>query len=207
MGHSKSRRASVIFSLVVLRLIPGTEFLLKPIAVLTGKDLSFTGRTDIWAIVVAHVKHQPWIGSGYGAYWIGPLPWAPVYQFILQMQFYPGSAHSGYLEVLNDLGILGLACLLGYLGLFLRDTLRLLRIDHDQGALMICLFTQQVIANLSETHWFSVLSVDFVVMTFTTVCVARQLLDQRLRQIFGEPDTFHVSEIEAEPAAVSATPA
>ncbi len=191
----------VAYSLVVLRLVPGLDFLLKPLTLVSGKNLTFTGRTDIWAIVVDHARQHLWLGTGYGAYWIGPLPWAPVYKLVLELQFYPGSAHSGYLEILNDLGLAGLACLLGYMALFLRDALRLLKLDHEQGALMICLFAQQVIANLSETHWFSVLSADFVIMTFATTSIARQLLDQRLRQLFGEPEIFlapHMTEESAD---------
>lgn len=195
----------VAYSLVVLNLVPGLDFLLKPLAALSGKDLTFTGRTDIWAIVVDHLKQQPWLGSGYGAYWVGPLPWAPVYQVVAQLHFYPGSAHSGYLEVLNDLGLAGLACLLGYMAVFLRDALRLLRLDHDQGALMIALFAQQVITNLSETHWFSVLSVDFVIMSFASTTVARQLLDQRLRQIFGEPDFLPASDMTTDSESMFST--
>lgn len=190
-----------LYSLVVLRLVPGLDFLLKPLAVLSGKDLSFTGRADIWAIIVDHIKQQPWLGGGYGAYWLGPLPWAPVYRFILDMNFYPGSAHSGYLEIVNDLGVAGLACLLGYMTVYLRDALRLLRHDHSQGALLTALFAQQVIANLSETHWFSVMSADFVTMTYATTCIARQLLDRQLRLFFGEPDFFQAPDLTNDPAA------
>ncbi len=197
----------VVYSLIVLRLIPGLDFLLTPLSSLTGKDASFSGRTDIWTLVVEHFKEQPWLGSGYGAYWIGPQPWAPVYQFVLRLSFYPGSAHSGYLDVLNDLGLVGFACLLGYLALYLRDALRVFRTDHTQGALIIALFAQQVIANLAETHWFSVLSSDFVVMTFASVCVGRQLLDQRLRAIFGEPDLGSSRGFERYPPFPNYSPA
>jgi exopolysaccharide production protein ExoQ len=178
---------TVFYSLVVLKLVPGLDFLLKPVMLLTGKNMTFTGRTDIWAIVVDHARMHFWLGTGYGAYWIGPLPWAPVYRVVALLNFYPGSAHSGYLEIFNDLGLAGLACLLGFMALFMRDALRLLRFDHAQGALMIALFAQQVMGNLSETHWFSVLSSDFVIMSFATLCLARQLLDQQLRRVFGEP--------------------
>lgn len=188
-----------LYSLVILRLVPGTDFLLKPLAAITGKDLSFTGRADIWHIIADHIHQQPWLGNGYGAYWLGPLPWAPVYRFIVEMNFYPGSAHSGYLEIVNDLGVAGLLCLLGYMSVYLRDALRLLRYDHPQGALFTALFAQQVIANLSETHWFSVMSADFVTMTFATTCIARQLLDRQLRRYFGEPQFFPDPYMRDEP--------
>jgi len=101
--------------------------------------------------------------------------------------FYPGSAHNGYLEVVNDLGWVGLTCLVAYIVTYVRQSLRLLEIDRHQGALYLALFFQQAITNLSETHWFSVLSVDFVLMTLATTALARALLEHRLRLAFGNP--------------------
>jgi hypothetical protein len=53
--------------------------------------------------------------------------------------------------------------------------------------LFLALFFQQAITNLSETHWFSVQSVDFVIMALATTALARGLLEHRLRLVFGEP--------------------
>ena len=55
------------------------------------------------------------------------------------------------------------------------------------AALYLALVFQQAITNLSETHWFSVLSIDFVIMSFASAALARGLLDQRLRIWFGAP--------------------
>jgi len=41
--------------------------------------------------------------------------------------------------------------------------------------LYLALFFQQVISNQSESHWFTVLSVDFVIMTLATTALARSL--------------------------------
>jgi hypothetical protein len=45
----------------------------------------------------------------------------------------------------------------------------------------LTLFMQQTIANLSESHWFSVLSVQFVLMTLATTALARLLLEQQIQ--------------------------
>jgi len=50
---------------------------LKPIVTLTGKDLTFTGRTAIWDILNEHIRLRPFLGSGYGAYWAGATPTSP----------------------------------------------------------------------------------------------------------------------------------
>jgi O-antigen ligase len=96
------------------------------------------------------------------------------------MYFYPNEAHNGYLEIVNDLGFIGLMVLMGYLILYLRQSLRLLRFDRYQAALYLAIFFQQAIINLSESLWLSVnAGLSFTVMTFATISLARSALDQR----------------------------
>jgi len=182
----------LVYALAILNLIPGLGTLLAPITFLTDKDITFTGRTEIWAIVSEHIRYRPFLGSGYGAYWTaGPVPGTQSYEFWWRMRtFYPGSAHNGYLDIVNDLGWVGLMCLVAYAVTHVRQSLQLLGVDRNQGALYLALFFQQAITNLSETHWFSVLSVDFVIMTLATTALARGLLEARLRSIFGEPHYY-----------------
>jgi exopolysaccharide production protein ExoQ len=151
-------------------------------------DATFTGRSEIWAIIVERISLNPLLGVGYGAYWIGPVAQSPSYEFIWRMgSFYPGSAHNGYLDVANELGWSGLVCLLGYIVVHLRQALRVLDTDQAQGALFLALFMQQAMVNLSESHWFSVLSLQFVLATLATAALARLLLESKLRARFGEP--------------------
>ena len=101
--------------------------------------------------------------------------------------FYPGSAHNGYFDVANDLGWAGLACLFAYAITQVLQSLRLANGERTQAVLYLAVFLQQAITNLSETHWFSVQSVDFVVMTLTTTALARSLLERRMSAAYGEP--------------------
>lgn len=182
------------YSLAVLRLLPGSDSLLAPITTITGKDLSFTGRTEIWTIVIEQIQRHPWLGSGYGAYWSGPVNGTPSYEMVRLLYFYPGSAHNGYLDVCNDLGAIGLILLLGYLAGYVAQTLSLFGSDRDQALLYLAVFFQQAITNLSESQWFSVLSVSMVTVTLATVSLARALLERRLHAYFGSPDEPVVSE-------------
>lgn len=179
----------LIYALAIINLIPGWGTLTAPVRALTGMDMSLTGRTQIWAIISDHIRYHPLLGTGYGAYWTaGPVVGTDSYEFMWRMgTFYPGSAHNGYLEIMNDLGWVGLACLIAYLVTHVQHSLRLPESCRDQSALYLALFFQQAITNLSESHWFSVLSVDFVIMTLATMALARTLLEHRLRLVFGEP--------------------
>jgi exopolysaccharide production protein ExoQ len=105
-------------------------------------------------------------------------------------KFYPGSAHNGYLDVVNDLGLAGLGCLIGYILVYARQVVLLLGVERSQAVLYLALLFQQVITNIAESHWFSVLSVDFVVLTLASAAMARALLDARFRLAFGDPARF-----------------
>ena len=169
----------LIYALAVLRLVPGLEVVLAPITLITGKDLTFTGRTDIWYVLGLHIHFHPWFGTGYGAYWIGPNPSSPSYDMVRQLYFYPTEGHNGYLDVINDLGYVGLITLLGYFYVYVRQSLDLMKVDRYQGALYLTLIFRGFLADMSETHWFSVLSIDFVVMTLATAALGRSLLAAR----------------------------
>ena len=167
---------TLAYSLAVLKVVPGLDILLKPITALSGKDSTFTARTQIWEIIRAHIDLSPWIGSGYGGYWVGPTPTSPSFIFLRTMYFYPNEAHNGYLDVLNDLGFIGLILLLGYLITYIRQALRLLRSNYAQAALYLALIFQQLLTNLSESHWLFI-GHDFIILTMATFGLARSLMD------------------------------
>jgi O-antigen ligase len=175
----------VIYSLAVLHLVPGSDLVLSPVTAMTGKDLTFSGRTAIWDIINAHIAERPLLGSGYGAYWIGPVPYSPSYEFVTHLYFYPSQSHNGYLEVINDLGAAGGFCLLGFLLVYVRQSLALLKTDLMQAALYLSLFFQQLVANLSEARWFLSTSADFAIMLVASVALARALLNVRLLELTG----------------------
>ncbi len=170
----------IVYAVAILKLIPGLEIVLTPITALSGKDLTFSGRSEIWAIIKEHIAYAPWLGSGYGAYWTGPVPTSASYVFIPRMYFYPTESHNGYLEIMNDLGFVGLFVLLGYLTLYVRQCLQLMRIDRVQAGLLLAMLFHQLINNLTETSWLSISgSLPTTIMTCATFATARALLEAR----------------------------
>lgn len=173
------------YSLAILNLVPGAGVLFAPITAITGKDLTFSGRTAIWNIMVESIGRHPLFGVGLGAYWTGPFPTSASYEFVVRTYVYPTESHNGYLDVINDLGFVGGACLIAYLISFLRQSLAVFSVDRNQGALYLALLFQGLIANLSESHWFKVSSFDFLFVTLATTAIARQLaqLKKERRQV------------------------
>jgi exopolysaccharide production protein ExoQ len=168
------------YAIIVQRLIPGLDFLLAPVASLTGKGMDFSGRTPIWDVIKDHIALNPFAGCGYGAYWIGPLPESPSYVFVGLMWFYPTEAHNGYLEVLNDLGLAGFACLLVFLVAYTRQSLQLMRTDRNQATLFLALLFQELVLNMSESMWFSSTNT-FAILALGSVMLSRAQFDARLR--------------------------
>jgi len=110
---------TIVYGLVILDVVPGLDALLTPITALTGKDRTFTNRTLIWQITREHIALNPFLGTGYGGFWAHIGPGTPAFVFQERMFFNPGECHDGYLEIINDLGYLGLLLLFGYLGYYL----------------------------------------------------------------------------------------
>jgi O-antigen ligase len=171
----------VAYALAVLNLVPGLEtLLLSPITAITGKDMTFTNRTAIWEIIKEHAQLHPILGTGYGAYWTGPVPSSQSYVMLTRLYFWPSESHNGYLEVVNDLGFVGLICLIGYIAVYVRQSLQLFSSDRAQGALYLAIFFLQAITNLSESGWFSANGVlPVIIVTLATCSLARGLLEQQ----------------------------
>jgi exopolysaccharide production protein ExoQ len=166
----------LVYELAVQNIIPGSSILLKPITSLTGKDMTFSSRTAIWNILKTHMEYWPWLGAGYGAYWqvIPGIPDTPSYIFMHLLQFYPSEAHNGYLEIMNELGRVGLIVLLLYVIWFIRQALQLMRYDRSQAALYLALLFQQMVTNLSESEWLSRSTVCAILLLATT-CLSRDV--------------------------------
>jgi exopolysaccharide production protein ExoQ len=90
-----------------LYLTNNTEIVIRNL----GKDLTLTGRTPIWEGVLFFIKQSPWLGYGYGAVWIGKD--YGIGSFISDpMNYYVVNSHNGYLDLLLEIGGVGLALVL-----------------------------------------------------------------------------------------------
>lgn len=71
-----------------------------------GRDTTLTGRTKIWASVLLSIAKRPWLGYGHGAFWIGR---GEAINTDVAANWDVSYAHNGYLDVLLQLGVAGLA--------------------------------------------------------------------------------------------------
>jgi len=74
---------------------------------LVGRDVTFTGRTNLWADILRQ-PINPLIGTGYQSFWLGERAerlWE-LYAFL------PNQAHNGYLDTYINSGLIGVVLLL-----------------------------------------------------------------------------------------------
>jgi exopolysaccharide production protein ExoQ len=83
-----------------------------------GRDITLTGRTNLWPLVITMISQRPWLGYGYSGFWEADK--GAYFSFALN-GFQPTSAHNGFLDLWLQLGLLGvLVFVLSFLLAFLR---------------------------------------------------------------------------------------
>lgn len=76
------------------------------ILALFGRDMTLTGRTDIWQSIIRLIQERPLLGYGYRSIWLDPN--GPPVSIKTDSGFRPVESHNGILELGLDLGIVGI---------------------------------------------------------------------------------------------------
>ena len=92
----------------VALLIAESDEISRYAEILLDDPASFTGRTQIWAIVMQFARDHPLLGAGYGSFW-GLGDNSPAYYYGSGWMTTVYEAHDGYLDLLVGIGGLGLA--------------------------------------------------------------------------------------------------
>ena len=115
-----------------------------------GRDITLTGRTDLWAAVLDKIGDRPLFGYGYKAFWLGQ-DGAALYVWNAT-GWDPNHAHNGFLELALDLGWIGLSVFgLSFLRAYLRGLVWLLSAKPEVGLWPLLYMTFMFLANLSES--------------------------------------------------------
>ncbi len=112
-------------------------FLVEPILAAMGRDITLTGRSEIWAGIFRAIGERPWLGYGYEAFWEG----------VPQEE----RAHNGFLDVTLGFGVVGLLVLLVSYVMALRDGIRLIRMPgREEGYWVLLLLGMYFLQNITE---------------------------------------------------------
>jgi len=112
LTHKRVGVAIIIWTTIVLLMAPAVIIVtnqLGAIAPLLGRNAQLTGRVDLWLILPSYIADRPWLGYGFGAFWVADstnvsLIWDAV-------GWTPPEAHNGSLDLLLELGVVGLTLL------------------------------------------------------------------------------------------------
>lgn len=99
----------ILVSSVVLVFIIGIPQIALVLGFL-GRDTTLTGRTEIWQGLMESVAKHPLLGFGYAAFWQGLNGESA--NAILSSHWIFAYAHNGYLEILLQVGVVGLVVFL-----------------------------------------------------------------------------------------------
>lgn len=157
---------NALSSLVVLMIGYGTALpfageQLEGVTSALGRDSTFTGRTSIWAKLVPVFEERPVLGCGFGGFWTPET--RAIYIF--------GQAHNGYLQVLMELGMIGLVLASVFLVSCVRKAARALTKSFDWAGLCICLVVMAALQNVTEASMNTFTNFLSAVVLFAAICV------------------------------------
>jgi exopolysaccharide production protein ExoQ len=165
------------FSLTVVIVVwPGFLF------TLLGKDVTLTGRTEIWSAVLDSIAKRPLIGYGYQAFWLGLQ--GESYRVILAVSWVLAQAQNGFLDVMLEMGVVGLTIVLLVFGFAFRDGVVCLLQSRDQTQLRavewyLAIVVLTLFYNLDESFLFDPKHLGS--MMFLLACVGLRTEWLRLR--------------------------
>ena len=128
------------------------------------RNETFTGRTEIWRAVLDVASRNPVLGVGYGGYW-GLLD-------EITSRVGVKEAHSGYLGVYLEVGMVGIVLLSAFLLAHHRRALRELDHAYDLGLFGICLLIMTLIHNYTESNFLSTSSYSWNATLFVTIALS-----------------------------------
>jgi len=103
--------------LVVVLAAANFDALAAAVLALTGKDVTLTGRTDLWQVALAEIAERPLLGQGYQAFWLPGNPTAEVLWEAFGIEAKTGfHFHNTYLSNAVELGLIGAIWQTGILG-------------------------------------------------------------------------------------------
>jgi exopolysaccharide production protein ExoQ len=136
-------------------------------AAAVGKDPTLTDRTKIWTFVL-DMHTNPWIGTGYESFWMGPR----LERFWTQAGLgHINEAHNGYLEVFLNLGAVGLLLIAGVLITSYRTICKRLTLFSSFASLGLALWTIMLFYCVTEAGFRTGQGLIWIVFLLVTVSV------------------------------------
>lgn len=129
------RARRTLYGAVVVTLLTVTFvaflFVTANIGLIAGfleKDVTLSGRTNMWPLILDKIIERPFGGYGYGGFWNGYF--SPSFRVLVENTWFPNHAHNALLEISLDVGIVGV---LLFLALHVQAVRRGIRYVQSHG--------------------------------------------------------------------------
>jgi O-antigen ligase len=164
-----------------------------------GRDPTLTGRTDIWQFVLSiHVNRL--VGSGYESFWMG----SRLKQLWVLARFMVQEAHNGYIEMLLNLGWIGVSLLAILIVTGFLNVISAYQKEPESGVLRIALFLVAIITGLTEAA-FRMMSPPWIVFLLATTA-ATWTAKNRVREAHFSGDHPTGTDLDGSTTADSVAP-
>jgi exopolysaccharide production protein ExoQ len=168
----------ITFSAAIVVIVAWPDFLIQ----LLGKDMTLTGRTGIWIAVLDSIAKRPLLGYGYQAFWLGLE--GESYRVVLTVSWMLAQAQNGFLDIMLEDGVAGLAIVLLVFGFAFRDGIFCLLRAHDKAQLRavewyLTIVILTLLYNLDESYLFDPKQLSS--MIFLLACIGLRIEWLRVR--------------------------
>ena len=133
-----------VIGVLVLVNVAGSEEMFAGL----GKDSTFTGRTDLWEAMIDEAKGHPFLGGGFGGFWTADRDLR--LESPEESTWRPTEGHEGYLDLLNETGVVGVFLMALMVIFYFRNAAR----SRDHSNLWKSLFISVLIVNTMESTLF-----------------------------------------------------
>jgi len=121
---------------------------LSDIASSLNRSATLTGRTEIWAYLIPLAMDDPILGHGFGGFWTDAHRAAS-----------SSHSHNGYLDIILNIGFVGLFLFSLYLINCGRSACKLMKTNYDWGCLWICVLLMALVHNMAESTTTSLIGI------------------------------------------------
>ena len=145
----------IVFGWVTGMILDYTFGLMAWFTETLGRDPTLTNRTAIWDRLIEMATSHLWFGRGFKSFWTT--------EMINIMRV--NEAHNGYLEIVLDTGLVGLAIFSLFLIVTYRYHKEMVRVNFEYGRFTMALFWATVVYNTAEASFSGLFILFFVFIT------------------------------------------
>jgi exopolysaccharide production protein ExoQ len=200
LSYKRAGVAVIVWTSLLLLIVPAQIIAIEELPVLApmlGKDATLTGRVDLWLIVPSYIAQRPWLGYGFAGFWIQDS--INVIQIWSTVGWEAPHSHNGWLDIMLELGVVGLALVVFQVVLIIVSGIRAVVEGREPDAQYVLLTTfLTLVYNLAESSLVrpEVIWVLLVIASGSIAKIAKQRRNSRASQF---PRRFHRAPLTSPP--------